>query len=550
MRLCTTALFTLGFAGLAGAQPSITANSVLNVSGYQSTLAPDTVFVIFGSGMGPAAIATAAAPNYPTSLGGTSITFTPSGGGAVVNAKMVYSLAGQVAGLLPSSITPGTYAVRVIYNTQTSAPQNVTVAARNFGIATANSYGTGTAQATIGNVNGGVSLTRFNSGSVSFNGLNWTLTPAHPGDAIVLWGTGGGADPLNDTGGTSGDQTVAGNFIVNVGGRQVTPLYAGASSGYPGLWQVNFTLPADITPDCLATAQVSAGGVTGNSVTIPIAATGQTSCSDSSMPASVYSKLDSGGNITLAAFALGELGNGSGTVQETASGSVQSYSASEWITLNSGPKFGLCRVYDRSYPPNGRDPGSPDAFLDAGSKLSLTGPNVAAGFGLGPVATVMGNAYDGSLNLGTLTSGTYVLTAPGGTQVGPFNTSTTFPASFTLTNAASVSTIDRSVPLVLNWTSSGVDQVMVVLGTTVAGPGLRHLVTINCTLPAGPGTYTIDSQALAYLPLAPANGTAINTLAVEGTKQGMFSANLTAGGQTDIGIFSANLGISENVTVK
>jgi hypothetical protein len=162
----------------------------------------------------------------------------------------------------------------------------------------------------------------------------------------------------------------------------------------------------------------------------------------------------------------------------------------------------------------------------------------------------MGNAYNGSLTLGTLTSGTYALTAPGGTQVGPFNSSTTFPASFTLTNAASVSTIDRTVPLVLNWTSSGVDQVMVVLGTTVAGPGLRHLVTINCTLPAGPGTYTIDSQALAYLPLAPANGTAINTLAVEGTKQGMFTANLTAGGQTDIGIFSANLGISENVVVK
>jgi uncharacterized protein (TIGR03437 family) len=550
VRLSYTALLILALGGFACAQPSITANSVLNVSGYQSTLAPDTVFVIFGANLGPASIATAAAPSYPTSLGGTSITFTPSGGGAAINAKMIYSLAGQVAGLLPSSITPGTYAVRVIYQNQTSAPQNVTVVARSFGIAAANGYGTGTAQATIGNVNGGISLTRFNSGSVSFNGNNWTLTPAHPGDALVLWGTGGGADAANDTGGTSGDQTAAGNFIVNVGGRQVTPVYAGASSGYPGLWQVNFTLPSDITPDCLATAQVSAGGVTGNSVTIPIAALGQASCSDSSMPASVYSKLDSGGNITLAAFALGKLDNGAGTIQETASGSVQSYSTSEWITLESGPKFGLCRVYDRSYPPNARDPGSPDAFLDAGSKLSLTGPNVPAGFGLGPVPTAMGNAYNGSLTLGTLTSGSYTLTATGGTQVGPFNTSTTFPASFTLTNAASVSTIDRTVPLVLNWTSSGVDQVMVVLGTTVAGPGLRHLVTINCTLPAGPGTYTIDSQALAYLPLAPANGTAINTLAVEGTKQGMFTANLTAGGQTDIGIFSANLGISENVVVK
>jgi hypothetical protein len=92
---------------------------------------------------------------------------------------------------------------------------------------------------------------------------------------------------------------------------------------------------------------------------------------------------------------------------------------------------------------------------------------------------------------------------------------------------------------------------MVVLSTTVAGPGFRHLVTINCSLPAGPGTYTIDSGALAYLvPAAPANATVISTLAVEGAKQGTFTANLTAGGQTDIGIFSANLGPSRNVTIK
>ena len=48
----------------AGA-PSFTASSVLNALGYQAKLAPDTVFVIFGSGMGPATLAAAAGPNYP-----------------------------------------------------------------------------------------------------------------------------------------------------------------------------------------------------------------------------------------------------------------------------------------------------------------------------------------------------------------------------------------------------------------------------------------------------------------------------------------------------
>jgi uncharacterized protein (TIGR03437 family) len=242
------------------AQPSITSGGIVNATGYQTTLAPDTVFVIFGSGMGPATLAAASAPNYPASLGGTSVTFTPSSGGAAITTEMVYTSAVQVAALLPSSIAPGAYAVRLTYNNQTSAPQNVTVAARSFGIATSNSAGTGSAQATIGNVNGGVSLVRLTSGSLAFNGLTWTLAPAHPGDTLVLWGTGGGGDPLNDTGGTSGDQTAAGNFSVNVDGTQITPLYAGASSGYPGLWQINFTLPATMAPDCFASVQVARAG--------------------------------------------------------------------------------------------------------------------------------------------------------------------------------------------------------------------------------------------------------------------------------------------------
>ncbi len=172
----------------AGA-PSFTAAGIVNATGYQNKLAPDTVFTIFGSGMGPSSLVAATGPNYPTSLGGTSITFTPATGGQPINAKLVYSVAGQVAGLLPSSIAPGTYAVRLTYNTLVSAPQNVTVASRSFGIATSNSAGSGTAQATIGNVNGGVSLTRFTSGSLAYNGLNWTLSPSHPGDTVVLWGT-------------------------------------------------------------------------------------------------------------------------------------------------------------------------------------------------------------------------------------------------------------------------------------------------------------------------------------------------------------------------
>src|SRR5215469_6406820 len=107
-------------AALIFAQPTIYSNGILNASGYQPLLAPGAVFVIFGSGLGPTTIQTATAPNYPTSLNGTSITFAAVGGGTPVTARMVYTLATQVAGVLPSSMTPGTYAVSVTYQTQSS----------------------------------------------------------------------------------------------------------------------------------------------------------------------------------------------------------------------------------------------------------------------------------------------------------------------------------------------------------------------------------------------------------------------------------------------
>ena len=217
-------------AAANGNAQTISAGGIVNASGYQTTLAPGVVFAIFGKSLGPSTLQSAAAPSYPTTLGGTSVAFTPSGGGSAIAARMIFTSAGEVAGLLPSSAAPGTYAVTVTFNGTASPPQNVTVAARSFGIATANSAGSGEAQATIGNINGGLSLVRLTSGSTNYSGYTWTLSPAHPGDTVVLWGTGGGADATNDAGGTSGDQTAAGNFSVIVDGTAITPLYAGAST--------------------------------------------------------------------------------------------------------------------------------------------------------------------------------------------------------------------------------------------------------------------------------------------------------------------------------
>jgi len=527
--------------------PVITPGGVVNALSYQSKLAPDTVFVIFGSSMGPASLVPGS-PDYNTNLGGTSINFTPTGGGTPISAKIVYTVASQVAGLLPSSITPGTYAVTVSYSGISSAPENVTVVARDFGIATSNSAGNGTAQATIGNVNGGLSLTRFTSGSTTFGGYTWTLTPAHPGDTLVLWGTGGGADPANDAGGTSGDQTAAGNFQVTVDGRQITPLYAGASSGYPGLWQINFTLPADMAPDCFAQVQVSAGGNLSNVVNVPIAAAGQAACSDPSTPASALASLDAGNNVNFGAFAIAEIT--SSVTQETGSGAVFSFTPAEWITLNSGPLFGACRVYDRTYAVGGVDPGSPSTSLDAGTKLPLSGPNLPAGFALAEGTSSYGPIYSNSPASGTLTAGTYNLSGTGGTQVGAFNTSVAFPGGFTVSNWDGITTINRANDLQLTWTGSNFSNVAIGLSTTVVSGRAQHLTSINCTVPGAPGGYTIPAAALAYLSPVGASGTSYGTLAVQGTNESAFNASVVGGGQLDIARFSAKLGAARNVAVQ
>ena len=551
MRLLRFLLLTIGMAALATGQPVInSSNGILNATGYQPLLAPDGIFVIFGSGLGPSTLQTAAGPNYPNSLGGASVAFTPAGGGAAVTARMVYTLATQVAGILPSSIKPGTYAVSVTYQTQASPPQNVTVVARSFGIATSNSAGTGAAQATIGNVNNGISLDRLTGGSVSFNGYNWTLSPAHPGDELVLWGTGGGADPANDTGGTSGDQTAAGSFTVNVNGTVIVPLYSGASSGYPGLWQVNFVLPAAIAADCFASVTVTGGGQTSNMVTIAIAAPGQTSCS-TGIPESTLEKLDSGtGTVTMAGLIIGQ-NIINGATSYAVGGVINKYSVAEFLIPYGGSKIGPCNVLDETYAAGSKEPSSPDKLLDAGT-LSLTGPS-----GSQTLNKVQGPVYTGTLTSITA-GGKYTLSGAGGPDVGPFTISATFPASFTVTNLSSLMTISRSEPLTVSWTGSGFDTVQILINTTTQSSTTVHGLALNCAVPAGAGTYTIPAAALAVLtPTAAAQlqVTAETTKGFTGSAESTTAPNtvipLAGGGLVDFGGFGSYIGyVQTGVTVK
>ena len=534
MRFRTFFALALSTVPWMAAQPVIRpVNGIQNAMGYQTTLAPDCLFAVFGTGLGPATLTFADGQNYQTSLAGTSISFKPVGGGAVIPARLVYTLATQVAGLLPSSIAPGAYAVTVTYRNVNSAPQNVAVVARSLGIDTVDTSGYGPAQANVGNVNNGLSLVRFTSGTLPGPGFTWTLTPAHPGDAIVLWGTGGGADPANDSGGSSGDQTAAGNFKVLVDGVTITPFYSGTATLYPGLWQVNFYLPQDITPDCFAAVQVAAPGTTSNMVTIAIAPPGQDSCSDPQLNTASLAKLDAGGTIVGADFGLYKF-----PTQEMASGQFGRYAATEVALRKAGQRFGACLVTDIKAVAASKYPAAPDSLLDAGSSLPFAGPGLPAGSSL---LRITGPYYGDSLLPGTLRAGTYTITGLGGPDIGPFSASVRFPSDFTATNLDSIDRIDRTQPLMLTWSGLGMDRVRIQVATNVQVGGtaddpVTRNVAVQCDVDGGLGAYTIPPEALALLQPTDQGNIQIGAY----TSRATFTAPLVAGGEIDYGQISYN----------
>ena len=555
----------------ASAQPAIrSSKGVLNASSYATGIAPGSWFVVFGTGMGPATISvySGAAP-YPTQLSGTSVKFTPAGGGTALDARMWYTLAGQVAGMLPSSATPGNYNVTVTYNQATSAPYSVTVVARNFGYATQAQNGAGPAQATYG----GLDLNRFTSGTLAYNGNNWTLKPAHIGDTLVLWGTGLGADSASDlNGGTSGDMTAAAGVKVNVGGVQITPSYAGRSSGSPGLDQVNFVLPATVQTGCFAPLSVTAGGQTSNLGSIAIADSGKTACNGGNWTEAQLRKLDLGGTLTVGSLSLSKLttklsvsGFSFDSTTETASGSFSKYTVDTIGTTNySLWQQGVCTVFSRTGTSAQIATGVPPTPLDAGSQLTLNGPGATNMAIPHPAAgdktyslTLYSSGFGGFGGSGTptLAQGTYTIAGAGGIDIGAFTSSLAFPGSFVWTNIDTTGpVIPRSVGMPINWTGGGSGTVTISGFSSVAvgqsgSDTVYNSVGFTCLAPASALTFTVPSSVLLQLPAASSDPTSnsFGYLTVAALSNSVFTAPMTAGGSIDQGFFSGLIGSAKTV---
>jgi uncharacterized protein (TIGR03437 family) len=225
-----------------------------------SGIAQGSIFTLTGTGLGPVALVQAQSYPLPTAQGlaGTSIQVTV--GGVTETCIMVYTVATQVAAILPSATPVGTGTLTLTYQGATGSIA-IQVLAANFGTFTLNEGGTGPGVIT----------------DTSYNPITM-INAAHPGDNLVLWGTGLGA--------VTGDETeppiavdLGTGVQVLVGDQPATVLYGGRSSS-PGLDQINFVVPPGVGVGCKTSIIVLVKGVTGNVTTTSIAPAGQTVCSD------------------------------------------------------------------------------------------------------------------------------------------------------------------------------------------------------------------------------------------------------------------------------
>ena len=252
--------FALLLTLISGVIPGLTAapviSGVVNAASYKdrrlpgATIAAGSIFIVTGSGLGPANIAVAQAAFQSTSLSGTSVKVTVNA--TTVNALMYYTSATQVAALLPSNTPPGglgtgnpnaQVTITVTYNGEDSSPTPFQgVSFGGPGLFTVDSSGAGPAIVTYPDYSLVSAVKAVNCG-----GPNTACGSANAGDTLTLWATGLGPVPGGDGTGSLGQGIPNLPLTLWLGGIQAPVVYQGRSGCCIGLDQIVFAVPNNVT---------------------------------------------------------------------------------------------------------------------------------------------------------------------------------------------------------------------------------------------------------------------------------------------------------------
>jgi uncharacterized protein (TIGR03437 family) len=447
--------FAQGLDAQVTVSAAVNAASYLNASLPNGNLTEGGAFVVFGKGLGPSTVAEVSAFPLPNTLAGTSVSVTV--GGTTVPCIMLYTLATQVAAVLPSSPPVGSGTMVVTYNSTSSAPLRVNVVAHDFGVFAVNQGGSGP----------GVLVNAIT------NVVNSSSASANPGDLVDIWGTGLGPVAGNEAAGPLPGNIPSLNLQVYVGNQQAQVMYAGRSGCCTGLDQIEISVPAGVT-GCAVPVYVVDGGVASNFTTMSIAQSGS-SCSQSGEndPSVLQIAQKNGGLRTGVVLMSRAYGYTTAIDYEGDSAGVY-FVKVPLSTLGQSvqlPAANTCMV--TQFPVGaGAGGGGTNTPLDPGS-VSMSGPigsyslveSLPGFYGIA-FSPSSATGSPGLVTDGTvLEPGSYTFTGTGGKDVGAFTASVSLTAKMNWTNRPAVpATITRSQPLTITWTNGSSGALVSIIG--------------------------------------------------------------------------------------
>jgi len=484
--------------------PTITAiqnNSSSIPAGYPNYgIAPSSIFIVQGSGLADAGTPvlqdTQAPGGLPLTLNGASISVVV--GGVTTHPALYYTSAAQLAAVLPAATPVGTGTLTVNYRGANSNPAAIQVVASAVGI---NHFNQIPIPSPFFNENVDIGVA-----TDAFSGALLTSTNSGaPGQTIVVWTTGIGADP-----GDSDNTYIAAPHAINtpmqvyLGGVLVPLIYQGAST-YPGVDVIIFTIPASGPTGCYVSLAAVTGTVISNVVVLPIH-TGGGSCVEGALGGTItgdqilqntQDTLKAGG-VTLvqtnSTNAKGVL-----TVTNSAAASFQKYTGLLAAATGRGAlvSAGGCAVG-----PLVAGAGLTLVGLDAGT-ITFAGPTGPAI----PLPLQLGikGSYGASLATGGIPSsgGAFTFTGSGGVDVGSFSSTVTLSNPIlNWTNQSAAVTVDRTQGLLVTWTGGNPGSYVVISGSSTITTNPPLIAGFGCRVAAEKGQFTVPSYILQGLPAA------------------------------------------------
>jgi uncharacterized protein (TIGR03437 family) len=529
------------FEAAAPTGPTIT--KVLNNYSYipsgfaNSGIAPSSIFTIFGNNL--AAPSSGAAAGLQDSTKGIPTTWnqatvTVSAGGKNFTPGLYYALPTQIAAVMPAAVPVGSATVTVNYN-GTSNAFAIQVVSNALGLDSY--YGTGSGLITATNPTTGVLYNYLNS--------------APPGQPVVFWGSGSGANAQDsDTTYTTSPHPVnQSSTVFWIGNVQATVLYAG-SSGYPGLNQYNVVIPTNALTGCAVSVVGVIGGTPSNFGSLPI---GNGVCQDTTLGyngtelSQVTQTNYSSGSLELFQSTSPATSGPGTTTTQLAIGNFQQYSGA--ASTSGFVSIGSCIVLETA------TSGVTSTGMDAGT-VTITGPGGAvplvsetslfagAASLAGEYATINAQGQS-TLPAGFVTPGaTYTFQGTGGTtspSVGPFKAQIVFSNPlFQWTNQAAASPVTRSAGQQITWSGGSPGTYVYMSGTSSNGTISGNF---TCYAPVEALSFTIPSFVLETLPASTKGTLAVGNSTVPA---GFSATGLTSGFGTAFGGISFSINPAYN----